>query len=602
MPSTPRIPGLPRSTGRWPRPRRACSRHAERTEIAEGCYDLLLVLSRSADPPAGLKILDRAARLRPEPTAAYHLRRADCLGRAGDVAGRNREEELASRRPPVSALDHFLIGREQLTRREWPEAIESLETAVAIDPSLTAAQILLAVCNYNTEPKRLDEALASLNACLRSHPDLVGLYLLRALVHGEHAAETGWDPEEPPGSSRLAEADYRAVLDRQPSDDLRYVLLVNRGGMYLQAGRFAESLADLEQAIRLQPELYQAHASLAQLYQRQGRRDAPRRSSPAPSSERPIPPSGSSSIAAGPSCTPIVPTRPPQSAPPRCTTSTRRSGSSPRTALRGPRITSSAPGSSSAEPGSKRPWRLAPKRSQLAPDDPSAHQLKISTLMALKRFDDVLGSCDAYLAKEKPSVEILEIRGLARVARRNHSGAIADYTRALGLRADLDPPTRARLLNRRGWAYHFADAPRLALDDFEASLKLMKDQSDALGGRGLARIRLGDWAPAVADADAAVHLVKTQSPGEGDRDARVQAYLNAARIYAQAVEFAALEVSRQGERAVSLYRTYRAHALDLLQQALSEVPAAERAQLLADPALKPLRLDRGMGGTHKITN
>ena len=195
----------------------------------------------------------------------------------------------------------------------------------------------------------------------------------------------------------------------------------------------------------------------------------------------------------------------------------------------------------------------------------------------------MLGSCDAYLAKEKPTVEILEIRGLARLARRNHSGAISDYTQVLGLRADLDAQTRVRLLNRRGWAYHFADAPRLALDDFEASLKLRNDQSDALGGRGLARIRLGDWSSALGDADAAVRVVKTESPGEGDRDARVQAYLNAARIYAQAVEFAAGEVTRQGERAVSRYRTYRAHAIDLLQQALSEVPEDRPRSLLADP-------------------
>jgi hypothetical protein len=222
--------------------------------------------------------------------------------------------------------------------------------------------------------------------------------------------------------------------------------------------------------------------------------------------------------------------------------------------------------------------------------------------MALKRFDDVLGSCDAYLAKEKPTVEILEIRGLARVARRNHSGAISDYTQALGLHGNLDPQTRVRLLNRRGWAYHFADAPRLALEDFDASLKLKAEQSDALGGRGLARIRLGDWAPAVADADAAVRLVKTESLGEADRDTRVQAYLNAARIYAQAVEFAANEVSRQGERAITLYRSYRTRALDLLQQALAEVPAAERAGLLADPALRPLRLERRVGETHQIAH
>ena len=243
---------------------------AERTEITDGCYDLLLILSRSPDPLAGLKILDRAVNLRPEPTAAYHLHRADCLGQAADMAGRNREEEIASRLVPVSPLDHFLIGREKLARRQWPEAIESLETAVAMNPNLTAAQILLAFCNYNSEPKRLDKALASLNACLRIHPDLAGLYVLRALVHGERGNRLG------PKAARefeLAEADYRAVLARKPDDDLHYVLLVNRGGMHLQAGRLADSLADLEQAIRLRPVLYQAHASIAQLYQRQGRRN-----------------------------------------------------------------------------------------------------------------------------------------------------------------------------------------------------------------------------------------------------------------------------------------------------------------------------------------
>ena len=52
---------------------------------AEQNRDHRRLLRPAADPlpggrsAAGLKILDRAARLRPEPTAAYHLRRADCL-------------------------------------------------------------------------------------------------------------------------------------------------------------------------------------------------------------------------------------------------------------------------------------------------------------------------------------------------------------------------------------------------------------------------------------------------------------------------------------------------------------------------------------------
>jgi serine/threonine protein kinase/lipoprotein NlpI len=579
---------------------------ADRTEINDGCYDLLLILSRSADPIAGLKILNRAAKLHPEPTAAYHLRRADCLGRAGDMAGRAREEEMANRRVAATALDHFLIGRERLSRREWPEAIESLETAVTLNPSLTAAQILLAVCHYNSEPKRLDEALASLNACLRSHPDLPGLYLLRALVHGERGNRLGLAPapevrKRAVREFELAEADYRSVLARNPSDDLRYVLLVNRGGMYLQSGRLAESLADLKQAIQLQPELYQAHASLAQLYQRQGRRDEAAQEF-ARAIERTNDPAQQIELHRS-----------------RALLHTNRQDASPAERSAALHDLDEA---IRLEPGNRaqqardhverarlyfgggqfeEALKAGNEATELLADEPSAHQVKISTLMALKRFDDVLGSCDAYLAKEKPTVEILEIRGLARVAHQNHSGAISDYTQALGLRADLDPEARIRLLNRRGWAYHFADAPRLALDDFDASLKLKADQSDALGGRGLARIRLGDWAPAVADADATVRLAKAESLGEADRDARVQAYLNAARIYAQAVEFAAVEVSRRGERAITLYRSYHTRALDLLQQALSEAPADQRAGLLADPALKSLRLERRVGETHRIT-
>jgi tetratricopeptide (TPR) repeat protein len=586
----------------------------EKTEIVDGCYDLLLVLSRSADASAGLKILDRAARLRPEPTAAYHIRRAECLDKAGDAAGQKREEELAGRRPAVSALDHFLIGRERLTRRQWPQAIESLEAALTLDPNLTAAQILMAVCHYSVEPKRLDEALASLNSCLRSHPDLNGLYLLRALLHGErgnrigaafaneHRSDTSALRRKAAREFEAAEADYRAVLERRPNDDLRYVLLVNRGGMYLQAGRLAESLADLERAIRLQPELYQAHASVAQLYQRQRLwEDAAREFARAieRTDDR---------------------TRRVELHRSRARLHSSRPDATPDQRAAALRDLDAAIRLESENPAQKAKDHVERARLcfggtqfsealeactealKLVPDEPSAQQLKISTLMAMKRFDQVMDSCDAYLAREKPTVEILEIRGLARVARRNRSGAISDYTQALELRADLDAATRTRLLNHRGWAYQFADAPRLAFEDFEASLKLDKDQSDALGGRGLARIRLGEWRLAIADAESAVRLVNAMPIGDAGAETRLRAHLNAARIYAQAVEFSAELVSRQGERAVALYRSYRARALGLLRQALSEVPAADRAGLLADPALQPLRLNRGASYTTKLIN
>jgi tetratricopeptide (TPR) repeat protein len=230
----------------------------------------------------------------------------------------------------------------------------------------------------------------------------------------------------------------------------------------------------------------------------------------------------------------------------------------------------------------------------LAADDPEAHRVRVAALMELKRYDAVLASADAYLARGQPIAEILEIRGLAHQARRNYTAAIADFNRALDLASATEPAQRSRLLNRRGWGYQYADAPRLALADFEESLRLEPNQSGAYGGRGLALIRLGQWRPAISDAEAAIRQAQgatASSTIEAVRADQAQALFNAARIYALAVEFAARDVSRQGERAVSLYRRYRTQALDLLQDALQLVPDPERReQILADPALRPLRL------------
>src|SRR5262249_44815067 len=195
----------------------------------------------------------------------------------------------------------------------------------------------------------------------------------------------------------------------------------------------------------------------------------------------------------------------------------------------------------------------------------------ISALMELKRYDEVLGACDAYLARGRPVAEVFEIRGLARRARRDNTAAIADFHRAIELAHAADPATRSRLFRQRGWAHYFADAPRLALADFEEALLPDPNRGDAYGGRGLARIRLGLWRPAVADAETGLQHSRASritSTAEESEDLQVQALYNAARIYAQAVEFAAQDVGREGQRAVTLYRPYRTRALGLLHEAL----------------------------------
>ncbi len=504
-------------------------------------------------------------------------------------------------------MDFFLNGRELALRRQFADAIRPLNAAVLDDPEQTSAHLLLALCYLNIQPKGLSQARASLNTCIRSHRDVMGLYLMRALVAGEEGnqalvkldqararkneAEATRLRGEATEALGAAEKDYRQALNLKPGDDFRYVLLTNRGLMRLQSKRFDEAVADLEEAIRLKPSLYQAHADLAQVYQRQGRLD-----DAAAAFERAIACHPEPNVAAGLYRS-------------RALLHAYRSDITPAQHEAALRDLDAAIRQEPDQANKVRdhvdraklffarrqsPQALAACDAalELAADDAEAHRVRISALMELKRYDAVLASADTYIARGKPSAKVFEIRGLAREARRDYAGAVADFNRALELTPDAEPPQRSRLLNLRGWAYQFADSPRMALPDFEESLRLVREQSDALGGRALARIRLGEWQPAVVDAEAAVRIAKTMNPRTWEeRQAQTQALFNAARVHALAVEFADQEIDRRGgERALVLYRKYRSRALDLLDEALQQVPDRDRRdEMLNDPALRSLR-------------
>ena len=254
---------------------------ADKRRIADDCYDLLLIRSQAAGPAEGLRILDRAVVLRPEATAAYHRRRAECLERAGDLPGRDREIRQAGLIKSVTALDYFLSGRELVLRRRFADAVRPLNSALQADPEKTSAHLLLAVCYINMQPKGLSQARTSLTTCIRSHRDLVALYLMRALVSGEEGnealgkiarerpddeAEIAGLRQEAKDAIAAAEADYQQALALKPNDDLRYVLLANRGLMWLQSKRLDLAVADLTAAIGLKPNLFQAHTTLAQVF------------------------------------------------------------------------------------------------------------------------------------------------------------------------------------------------------------------------------------------------------------------------------------------------------------------------------------------------
>ncbi|MFI5454652.1 MAG: protein kinase [Isosphaerales bacterium] len=543
-------------------------------EIAEGCYNLLLIAAEAEPTPEqGLRRLDEAARLRP-PTTAYHLRRAACLTRAGNVAKAEQERGEAERLKPTTAFDHFLIGQEAYKRQDSIGALRHFDRSIQLQRDQFWAHCLSALCWM-----RLDgpvQAKASLNTCLEHEPEFAWLYILRGFASSLIPA-----PSRQEAQLRFenAEADYdraRQLLERTPNDELRYILLVNRGLLRFQHDMLDQAATDLQAAIRLNDRSSQAYAALAEVYRKQGKPDEAvgqfgraieRRPDWAPlyrgradvhlARKEPAPVQRAQAL--GDLDQAIRLEKPENPVLARDHTNRGR-----LLAL------------DHRDADALMAWDAALK---VVRDYPDAHRLRLDLLLKLKRHDDVIRSCDALIARGKATPAIYELRGLARSELKDFPGAIEDVTNAMALR-----PNRAALLSRRGWLYIVSDAPRLALHDFEAAIRLDPSGGDAYNGRGFARLRLGEHRDAVADAEKALGLGEPTS----------HLLYNAARVYALAAVVAAAEVRKKGQETVTLVTRYQDRATELLREALKRMPDDQRASFWrdvvpADPALRALR-------------
>ena len=196
---------------------------SDRAEIADDCYELLLVLSQAEKTPeVGLRRLDQAARLHPKATQAYHFRRASCLERVGDRQGAERARRVGETLEPSTAFDHYLAGRECYRRREPTAALRHFDNALRERPEYFWAQCLSAVCWLKL--RRPEPARAGFTACLQREPEFAWLYILRGFASG--LASPGAAAGDPvpirygrgrlssgPGPAR-AEAEPRAALCR----------------------------------------------------------------------------------------------------------------------------------------------------------------------------------------------------------------------------------------------------------------------------------------------------------------------------------------------------------------------------------------------------
>src|SRR5439155_4377553 len=152
-------------------------------------------------------------------------------------------------------------------------------------------------------------------------------------------------------------------------------------------------------------------------------------------------------------------------------------------------------------------------------------------------------------------------RGLAKSMSGDPQGAAEDYSRALELEnKTADSATKTAnlvwLLTHRGQAYLSCQADRPALHDFDEVLRSESKNREALGGRGLARVRLGQTDSGIQDARKSLSLA---SP-----TARI--CYNAGRVYAQVA--AAIDVHEPKNRPISDKKfEYQNRAVELVRQA-----------------------------------
>jgi serine/threonine protein kinase/tetratricopeptide (TPR) repeat protein len=541
---------------------------AERSDLTTSCYELLLILSETADSPApgrtpeeqrqqaaeALRILDRAGRLGP-PTPAFHLSRARLLARQGDEPGAAAERRRAEALRPVSAGDFYLTGVEQYQAGDAAGAVGSFRAALRLQPNHFEAQCFLAICSLNAG--RAGEAQAALTACIGQRPDFAWPYLLRGFAAARADAE--------------AEADFAAALALDGGAAVRYAVLANRGLLRLRQGKRDEAVADLEGAVALRPEQCAGHVNLARAYRGQKRwADAAREIDTA------------------------VRLRPDLPLVHRARGQLHRETRDPEGALRdfetaiGLELAdrpSPAAADDHVECGRicHQQGRFADavaaydRALRIQPDHAMAHHLRGEALLELGRPQEAQSAFGACLKVKPDFGAAYRARGQAHVRLGDFAGAVEDYTQALHLERD------ASILTHRGWAYFFTDAWKLAEHDFDAAVRLDAEPGDAHVGRGLARVMLGDYRQAVADADAVLGRNKPDTP-EMTHNVACLFALAAARVRADGGERerAALEVG------------YRRQAMGALRRTLQLVPAGQRLafwrdKMRPDSALDPIR-------------
>jgi tetratricopeptide (TPR) repeat protein len=549
---------------------------SEQQEIASSSYELLLVLAEAKaqqeTPPQlneALRILDQA-RTRGPATRAYYQHRARYLEQAGDAAGARAAKEQAAALQPTRALDFFLLGYDFQRQGRLKEAIRSFDSALSREPGHYWARYFLAVCYLRQGPSEARAARDNLTACLHQQHDFVWAYLLRGLAHGQL------------NEYQPAESDFEKVLARPPNEDARYAALVNRGLIRARQQQWNVAVADLRAATSLKPDYYQAYANLAHVHQQQHELDAAVRQAGQAITvaerllkRRQLEPTALALLYYNRAC--LHRERP--DLPAALRDFDRAVQINPSPAMH------SARGQLLYQLG-KYAEAIVAQDAALSKDPAfrDAHRWRAEALLISGNWEKARDAFDRYLKPPRPVVaaaalgDIYGARGLTRAKCRDYRGAIEDYTTSLTLKPDS--ATHAN----RGWVYLVREAHQLASDDFEAAIRLNRDNADAYNGRANVHVQLGRPHEAVEAAEEAVRrqlgrahkAVETAEEAVRRQPSDSRICWTAARVVALAIN--KLDQAGQWTRQTLETRLlYQDRAVKLLSMALDRTSAEHRA-------------------------
>jgi len=526
------------------------SRHfqsdTQRRQVAQWCCEALFVWADAVDDKTqAVRLLTAAeavatAHQVPVPNALYQKRAA--------LTDAKADRALAAR-PPVSALDHFLLAVDDYRKNKLTDAVKRCEEAVRLEPGYFWPPYLQGVCHLRQQEWALADAW--LTTCVTQRPDSVWPHVLRAQARVEMT----------PANLAGAEADLTAVGD--PAEPAaRYLAHMTRGRLAAVRGEWEAARDAFTAAAVVEPAGgYQSHLNLA---------DVHRRLNDGPAALAAL----HRAITAEPGDGQLYYTRAQHHRKAGADAAARedyekaiRAGGKP-----GDRWLASA----HVELGYLKhlaadfAGAMADYAAALTVIDDfvPAHRQRAETLLAQGKHAEAGRALDKVLAKA-PDADAYRARGLIHASRREYSQAALAYSQSLKLKDD------PQVLNYRGWAYLQAQSLPLARADFDAVLSAKPDHADALCGRAQILSVEGKGAEAVAAAEKSLRHADKPTP---------TLLCNLAGVYARAARLG----PAAGNVTTALF--YQEQAADLVTRAAGLVPTAGRATFWRDQVEKDVTL------------